>query len=194
MMINLIKQNLRFLIILINFGFLLFLLQGCVSPGPNRIAADDNVKLGLAYLQEGNMPIAKEKLLMAADQAPGWAVAKDALGYFFESTGDKKEAEKYYLQAIALSPHDGASLNNYGVFLCRDHRPVEAEKMFLRAAAIPDYLHTAEAYENAGLCALTLPKSDKKADKEMARIYFKKALQQEPQREISARELEKLNE
>ncbi len=188
------KQKLRFLIALSSLVFLLFSLPACVSSGSNRMAADDNVKLGLAYPQAGNTPRAKEKLLMAADQAPRWPVAKDALGYFFESTGDKKEAEKYYQQAILLSPHDGASLNNYGAFLCRDHRAVEAEKMFLQAAAIPDYLNTAEAYENAGLCALTLSQSDKKADKNRAKIYFKKALQQEPQREVSTRELEKLNE
>lgn len=191
-----IKQNLRFLIILSSLVFLLLSLQSCVLSGnmnnsnqnAYQIAADDNIKLGLAYLQEGNTPRAKEKLLLAADQAPRWSVAKDALGYFFESTGDKKEAEKYYQQAIRLSPNDGASLNNYGAFLCRDHRPVDAEKRFLQAAAIPDYLNTAEAYENAGLCALSV------SDKNKAKIYFKKALQQEPQREISTRELEQLNE
>jgi len=184
------------LIRLSSLVFIYFSLQACVSSDKinnshqnlNQIAADDNVKLGLAYLQEGNTPRAKEKLLMAVEQAPRWAVAKDALGYFFEVTGDKKTAEKYYQQAIILSPYDGASLNNYGTFLCRDHRPVEAEKMFLKAAIIPDYLNTAEAYENAGLCALTIP------DKNKAKIYFEKALQQEPQRKISARELEKLNE
>ncbi len=164
------------------------LLQACVSSGTNQIAADDNIKLGLAYLQQGNTPKAKEKLLIAADQAPQWPVAKDALGYFFESTGNNKEAEKYYLQAISLSPHDGASLNNYGVFLCRNHRALEAEKMFLQSAGMPNYLNTAEAYENAGLCALSI------SDKNTAKVYFKKALQEEPLRKVSTRELEKLNE
>src|SRR5689334_6390827 len=129
------KQKLKLLIAFISSGFLLCLLQSCVSTGnisninqnpssnsnSNQIAADDNVKLGLAYLQEGNTPRAKEKLLQAENQAPRWPVAKDALGYFFETTGDKKEAEKYYQQAILLLPNDGASLNNYGAFLCRDH-------------------------------------------------------------------------
>jgi type IV pilus assembly protein PilF len=181
------KKQLILLIMLSSF------LQGCMlsenSNTDKQTAADDNIKLGLAYLQAGDTPRAKEKLLIALAEAPHWAVAQDAMGYFFESTGDKKAAEKYYQEAIALSPHDGASLNNYGAFLCRHHRVLEAEKMFLQAAAVPDYLNTAEAYENAGLCAL----SDKNY-KNKAKYYFTKALQQEPQREISARELKKLNE
>jgi type IV pilus assembly protein PilF len=172
------------LIIVSNF------LSGCVLPPTSeekQAAAEDNIKLGVAYLQTGDTPHAKEKLLLALEEAPDWAPAQDALGYFFESTGDKKIAEKYYQQALALSPHSGASLNNYAAFLCRDHRPMPAEKMFLQAATLPDYLNTANAYENAGLCALTIP------DKNKATLYFKKALIQEPDREISMKELKKLD-
>jgi type IV pilus assembly protein PilF len=155
-------------------------LEACVMSSANQdkqIAADDNVKLGLAYLQEGNTPHAKEKLLMALEEAPHWSVAKDAMAYFLEVTGDKNEAEKYYKEAISLSPDDGAVLNNYGTFLCRSHRIDEAEKMFLKAATLPNYLNTAKAYENAGLCALTIP------DKNKAKYYFEKASKQDPQLE-----------
>lgn len=153
-------------------------LEACVMSSANenrQIAADDNVKLGLAYLQQGNTPHAKEKLLMALDEAPNWAVSKDAMAYFLEVTGDKNEAENYYKEAISLSPEDGAALNNYGTFLCRSHRIDEAEKMFLKAATLPNYLNTAEAYENAGLCALTIP------DKNKAKYFFEKASKQDPQ-------------
>src|SRR5262249_8838198 len=145
-----------------------------------------NIKLGLAYLQAGLIPQAKEKLLLAVEEAPNWPVAQDALGYFFETTGDPATAEKYYQHALALSPEDGASLNNYGAFLCRHQRALEAEKIFLRAANIKTYLNTAVSYENAGLCALAMrnPK---------AIFYFKKALKEDPRREISAKALEKLH-
>ena len=151
----------------------------------NQIAANTNVELGLAYLQQHDSVRAKEKLLRALQQAPDWEVSQDAMAYFLENTGNKAAAEKYYQQAV--KNNSALACNNYGNFLCRDHRPLEAEKMFLKAVDNPVYLNTAKAYENAGLCALTIP------DKIKAKIYFQKALQQDALLSLSQQELRKLN-
>lgn len=152
----------------------------------NITAAGYNVQLGLAYLRQAKMPQAKAKFLKALQQAPNWPAAQEAMAYFLEITGDKQAAENYYLQAIKLAPSDGAALNNYGTFLCRVKRQQVAEKMFLLAIKNPNYLNSAAAYENAGLCALTLPNIA------AAQYYFQKALQQEPTRVTVLLELAKI--
>jgi len=172
--------------------FILLNLQACVDTAVNnnadnnaQLAADDNVQLGLAYLEQDDVARAKGKLLMALQQAPSWYVTQDAMGYFLETTGDNQAAEKYYLQALQAAPKNGAALNNYGVFLCRTKRPLQAEQLFLKAINDPNYLNTAEVYENAGLCALTMPTPDKTK----AKYYFTKALQEDPKRSVAQMEL-----
>lgn len=180
----------------LKFSFLMILLFGVTAchlhqPSENEIRKSEigagyNVELGVGYLQQGNIPRAKAKLLLALKQAPDWPPALDAMGYFLEKTGDADQALVYYQRSLAVAPHDGKVLNNYGTFLCRQKKYVQAEHYFLAAVKDPNYLTTAEAYENAGLCALNIP-DDKKAE-----AYFKKALLQEPQRVSLMFELAKL--
>lgn len=154
---------------------------------PNPAAANDNVQLGVSYLQQGDMARAKNKLLLAMDQAPNWAPAQDAMAYYLENTGDNQGAEKYYQHAIALDPKSGRAQNNYGAFLCHTGRYQEAVQHFNLAVQDPSYINTAAAYENAGLCAMQIP------DITNAIVYFQKAIQQDPQRTNSYLELAQLN-
>jgi type IV pilus assembly protein PilF len=136
------------------------------------------VQLGMGYLKEGDMQSAKQKLALALQQAPDSAQAQDAMGYFMESTGDNSAAEKYYLKAINLNPKAGAAQNNYGVFLCRTGRYQQSISHFLLAVQDVNYLKTAEAYENAGTCAMQIP------DIAQASDYFQKATLQDPKRPL----------
>ncbi|CAM4429063.1 MAG: hypothetical protein LEGION0398_MBIBDBAK_01320 [Legionellaceae bacterium] len=174
--------------------FLLFcisLLWGCASitqaQEKSNLAATYNVELGLGYLQKGNLTRAKAKLLLALNQSPNWPLALDAMGYFLEKTGSPEEAENYYKRAVVLAPKDGKVLNNYGAYLCRQKNKEKAEMYFLAAVKDPNYLTLADAYENAGLCALTIPNESK------AMIYFEKALVKNPQQLSSIQELAKLH-
>ncbi|CAM3566631.1 twitching motility protein PilF [Legionella oakridgensis] len=149
-------------------------------------AASYNAQLGLGYLKQGDRPRAKKKLLTALEQEPASPDVNSALAYYFEQTKELEQAEKYYLKAISLTGSGGAQLNNYGAFLCRQGDYKKAEKYFLKAANDVQYIHTAGAYENAGLCALTAPNDEK------AMFYFTKALNQDPSRKVSLYELLKL--
>lgn len=151
-------------------------------------AASFNTQLGLAYLKQGDRPRAKKKLLTALKQAPNSADVHAAMAYYFEATSETAEASKYYLKAVTLSGNSGAQLNNYGTFLCRQGEYKKAEVYFMRAVKDVQYLHTAGAYENAGLCALEVP------DTEKAKIYFTTALNQDPARRESLYELVKLED
>ncbi len=112
-----------------------------------------SAQLGMLYLQKKDYPHAKEKLLLAMRQAPNLPAAWYSMAYFQEVTGNINDAEKDYRHAIALNPHNGASHNNYGTFLCRQHHYQTAVKEFLLAANDKNYLHTQAAYRNAALCS-----------------------------------------
>jgi type IV pilus assembly protein PilF len=149
------------------------LFQSCadIHSTPNQnSAAQDNVALGLAYLKSGNKVRAKEKLLRALQESPQNPITLDAMAYFWEETGNMALASQFYEHAYRLAPHDGAVLNNYGIFLCKQHQEKKAEVLFLKAANVQNYINTAKAYENAGVCALTIN------DKAKAKDYFTKAL------------------
>ena len=142
-----------------------------------------NVQLGLAYLQQGNRQRAKQKLLLALQQGPDRSDAWYAMAYYLEKTGEPQEARTYYLRATHLAPKDGAVQNNYGTFLCRQKEYRASIQHFLLAVNDKNYLNTAEAYENAGLCALLIP------DKVAAEKYFSKSLLQDPRRPSALIEL-----
>jgi type IV pilus assembly protein PilF len=183
------------------FSFLLSLLTACSTnttqgpsgvsgasiAAPNPTAANYNVQLGVGYLQQGDVQRAKQKLLLAQAQAPDSAQVQDAMGYFHENTGDNQAAQNSYLKALALDNKSGASQNNYGAFLCRTGHYQEAVQHFLLAVQDPNYLNTAEAYENAGLCALQIP------DLSNAQSYFLQAVQHDPRRANSYLELAQLS-
>lgn len=152
----------------------------------NSIAANYNVQLGLGYLEQNQKVRAKQKLLLALHQAPNWPIALNAMAYFLEKTGEDKEAAYYYQSALKNSPHDGASLNNYGAFLCRKGNYQLAKQYFLKAVNEINYVNSAEAYENAGLCSLQA------YDELNGETFFLKALEQDPMRLASMFELAKI--
>lgn len=179
------------------FCIILTFLQGCMpnneesrqqilkKPDLDK-AATYNVQLGLSYLNQGDRPRAKKKLLTALKQSPKLPEAHSAIAYYFEQTSDVSQAEKYYLSALALSRNGGAQYNNYGAFLCRQGDYNKAEYYFLKAAADLQYVHTAAVYENIGLCALSASQIKK------ATYYFAKALANDPSRKVSLYELVKI--
>jgi len=170
--------------------FMLLPLAACsIFSGPKTPAdtgsqaANTNVQLGLAYLQSGDVQRAKQKLLLAEQQAPQATESQGAMGYFLESTGNSSEAEAYYRKAATLHAQSGAAQNNYGTFLCRSGRYAEADQHFLLALQDPSYLNTAQVYENAGLCAMQIPDASK------ARDYFTQSITQDPRRAVAWLEL-----
>lgn len=146
-------------------------------------AARINIELGLNYLKQEQSARAKAKLLRAKKLAPQLPEVHYSYGYFLEHVGEIENAEKEYLKALALNPKGGNEHNNYGTFLCRQHHYRQAEKEFLKAIEDSNYMNTAEALENAGLCVLQVP------DIAKATEYFEKALRYEANRPNSLLEL-----
>lgn len=133
------------------------LLAGCTttSSGPktsDTSAAEYNVQLGYAYLRQGNLPIAKEKLERALEQDPDNPAVHSALGLLYERLGDSRAADKHYAEALRLAPGDPEIENNYAIYLCRNGRVAEGVKRFEQAARNPLYRTPEAAFTNAGVC------------------------------------------
>jgi len=149
-------------------------------------AATINIKLGLYYLQQKNLPQAKAKLLLALVQAPQNFLVYDAMGYFLETIGEIVAAEKYYSYAVVIAVKQqvgskkgaamlargesdnnfgvnsfginsiGAAYNNYGTFLYRQGRCREALSQFSLAINEYDYLNSVPVRANARFATLCL--------------------------------------
>jgi len=157
---------------------LIFFLTACAetitqSGGAKNLttAAQINAQLGLDYLQMGQHERALRKLSIALQQAPNLAIVQMSLGYYWMQLGDMKKAKGYYQKALTLAPHSGVIQNNVGVYLCKKGHYHEAVSHFIKATQDPHYIHAAQAFHNAGECALKIPA------KKLAYEYFKKALQ-----------------
>ncbi len=137
-------------------------------------AAIYNVQLGVAYMNQGDLERAKEKLDRALAQDGSSADVHSARAALFARLGDKDKADAEYRAALRLAPHDPRMVNNYAVYLCQNGRVDEGVKRFLEAARNPLYPTPEAAYTNAGVC-LRAAKRD-----EEARVDFGRALQLKP--------------
>ena len=152
-----------------SLGLATLLLGGCVTHSStthtsrssqqitqnNKDAAAYNVQLGIAYMNQGDLVRAKDKLDRAVSQDP--------------ENGDVHSA-----RALRLAPNDPKVVNNYAVYLCQIGRTDEGVKRFLEAARNPLYPTPDVAYTNAGVCLRTAKRDDE------ARTDFIRALQLKP--------------
>lgn len=135
----------------------LAVLSGCASmphhsESPNDEASGYNVQLGLGYLQQGNLVVAKEKLERALRESPRSPKVHSAMGLLYERLGDPKRADEEYRTALRYAPKDPDVANNYAVFLCKSDRTEEGVKYFLEAARNPLYRTPEAAYTNIAVC------------------------------------------
>lgn len=123
-------------------------------------AARVHTDLGQQYLRQGKLEIALEKLNKALSFDSGYVDAHTVIAVLYENIGDTAKAGEHYRRAAQLKPKGGNELNNYGWFLCRQGKLVEAEAYFDRALADPFYKTPAVALTNSGTCLLKAGKRD----------------------------------
>ena len=156
------------------------MLTACDGGGGNqsRIKTQDaavyNTQLGITYMHQGELAVAKDKLDRAVKQNPDYAPGHSARASLYDRLGKPDVADSEFRTALHLAPHDPEMINNYAVYLCQNGRTDEGVKRFLEAAGNPLYRTPEAAYTNAGVC-LSAAKRD-----EEARAQFVKALQARP--------------
>ena len=145
------------------------LLAGCVSADgtkalkredPTEAAAKTNIQLGLAYLQQGNYPLAKEKLERSLKQNPKDADVHTGLGLLYDRTNEPKLADKHFREALRLAPDRPELSNNYAIYLCKNGRVDEGVERFSTVAANKYYRTPEVALTNAGVCLRTAKRLD----------------------------------
>lgn len=158
----------------------LLALGGCQSAPQQSIqyipdpVADINVRLAAAYIREGRLELALDKLQRALIVDPNLPSAHYTAGVVYARLGEPEKAEAHYRHALRLDPGNSKAHTNYGTFLCENNRGQEAEIEFLAALANPRYRSPELAYSNAGQCAMRFGDDDK------ADVYLRKALEIAP--------------
>jgi type IV pilus assembly protein PilF len=133
-----------------------------------------NMQLGMAYLNQGDLGVAKEKLDRAMAESPGDPNIHSAMAMLQDRLGHPDLADKEFKAALSLGPRNPDVLNNYAVYLCRTGRTDEGVKSFEEAAHNALYRTPEAAYTNAGVC-LRGAKRDTQAA-----MSFQRALQVKP--------------
>jgi type IV pilus assembly protein PilF len=137
-------------------------------------ASNYNMQLGMAYLNQGDLGVAKEKLDRAMAENPGDPKVHSAMAMLQDRLGHPDQADKEFRAALNLGPRNPDVLNNYAVYLCRTGRAEEGVKSFEEAAHDALYRTPEAAYTNAGVC-LRGAKRDTQAA-----MSFQRALQVKP--------------
>jgi type IV pilus assembly protein PilF len=137
-------------------------------------ASDYNTQLGIAYLRQGDVPLAKEKLDRALKENPENPAVHSARAMLFDRMNLPKEADSEFQTALRLAPDDPDVSNNYAVYLCQIGRPDDGVRRFEAVARNALYRTPWVAYTNAGVCLRTAKRN---AD---AIKNFKQALQLRP--------------
>jgi type IV pilus assembly protein PilF len=155
------------------------LLSACTTGSKKSVsnaqnAAIANTQLGSAYMNQGNLALAKDKLDRALAQDPSNPEVHSVRGMLFDKMGMPKDADAEFRTALRLAPKDPNVINNYAVFLCQRGRTDEGVKLFEEAATNALYSTPEAAYTNAGVCLRSAKRDDQ------ARAQFVKALQIKP--------------
>lgn len=155
------------------------LLAGCISSNTGRevdstAAAAANVKLGVAYMNQGKMEAAKERLERAEKQDPKSAEAQFALAEFYSRLQRNEDADRRYRQAMQLAPDKLEIVNGYAAFLCTSGQVDKALAQFEKLMNNPLYGRQPAAATNAGMCL-----RDQKRHADSVR-FFETALAKQP--------------
>lgn len=152
-------------------------LAACTSARQDRKdkdAANYNTQLGIEYMRQGDLALAKDKLDRALNEDPDSATVHSARAMLFERMGERDKADSEFRSALRLDPHDPQTVNKYAVYLCSGGRTDEGVKRFLEAAHNPLYRTPEVAYSNAGVCLRAAKRDDEAA------ANFDRALQLRP--------------
>lgn len=162
---------------LFSFALFLFPIAGCgggkaaVQKGKD---AQAHYKLGVSYLNEGNMPAAMVELQKALEIDPEEKNAYYTLGIIYDAQEKHAEALESFGKALQIDPQFAEAHNARGMTLAKLRRWDEAVEAFRTALANRFYAAPHFAYYNMGLAYFN------KRDLPRALDHFREALRIQP--------------
>jgi type IV pilus assembly protein PilF len=117
-------------------------------------AAQARVRLGLAYLAQGELLLARQNLEQALSYQPQSAQVQGAMALYQQQAGESIAAQRHYQRALQLAPRSGELLHHYATFLCGQRRYSEAQHYFQAALQAPESAYWLDTLHQAGWCYL----------------------------------------
>jgi type IV pilus assembly protein PilF len=156
----------------------LLLAAGCASSSHSAKKRSDasnaNMQLGISYLNQGELGLAKQKLERALAENPGDPNVHSAMAMLEDRLGHPDKADNEFKAALGLARDNPDIQNNYAVYLCRTGRADEGVRYFEMAAHNALYRTPEVAHTNAGVCL-----RNAKRDTQAA-MSFQRALRVKP--------------
>jgi type IV pilus assembly protein PilF len=150
-------------------GLFCVLLASCSSvqkepqpaPREQRQASDNadperraQLRLELAgmYFARGQTATALDEVQQALSAKPNLPEAYGLRGLIYASMGDIPKSEDSFKRALDMNGRDADTMQNYGWVLCQQQRYAEADALFERALAQPQYRETQRTLLAQGVC------------------------------------------
>lgn len=127
-------------------------LEGPVTTTDSEQAVALNVRMGIEYMEQGNLVRAHDKLDKALAIDPGNPDALQTRALIYQLQGENELADKLFERALSAAPDFTRARNNYAAFLYSRGRIAEACDQLERASRNIDYDDRAQLFTNLGLC------------------------------------------
>lgn len=136
--------------------------EGSSAGGRDRVTASDEtqdgrrarvrLELAAAYFGRGQLTTALDEVKLSIAADPTLVEAFNLRGLIYAGLGDHALAEDSYRQALRMDARDADTLQNYGWYLCQRQRFDEANALFVRALAEPQYRDAPRTLLSQGVC------------------------------------------
>lgn len=139
--------------------FAVLLVAGCVTTTDSRFAKeadrqeaiDNYVRLGTAYIGQGNLDRARHHLDRALELDSDSAAALSAMGLVYNAEGEPELAEKNFRRAISSDSGYTRGRVYYGAFLFGQDRFEDASAQFDAASKDTEYPDRGSVFFNLGM-------------------------------------------
>ncbi|KAA1173880.1 type IV pilus biogenesis/stability protein PilW [Marinobacter salinexigens] len=135
------------------------LVTGCVTTTDSPFAREADrqdaianyVRLGTAYIGQGNLDRARHHLDRALELDSDSAAARSAMGLVYNAEGEAELAEKSFRQAISSDSDYTRGRVYYGAFLYGQQRFEDASAQFTAASRDTEYPDRGSVFFNLGM-------------------------------------------
>ncbi len=109
-------------------------------------------ELATAYFGRGQLTTALDEVKLAIAADPTLGPAHNLRGLIYSALGDSALAEDSFRRALQINARDGDVMHNYAWHVCGEKRYAEANALFERALALPQYRDMVRTLLAQGVC------------------------------------------
>lgn len=110
------------------------------------------LELAAAYFARGQTDTALDEIKQSLAAKPDFGDAYNLRGLVYAGMGETQLAEESFRRALELNPRDGDAMHNWGWMNCQQRRYAEADALFERALATPQYREATRTLLARGVC------------------------------------------